>query len=506
MKHTAVLLLGAGALLAGLASCLFCTTAGSLLVARLAIAQYAKPERLAIQRAAGSFSAGLGLRGVRLDGLGRGRESSSLSIRQLDVSPVSIPHARSLRVEMRDVRLEPAAMARELSVERIDGELTGDLAFSGVLLQDLARFPPGSMVKIERLSAAFPLRLERIKTIQNGTLRLPDADPILFYGTQQDGRVEAHVYAHSVDLDPLLRMVSNHPRVGSVAIALADAHVVITGSVKDMTVAGDFELSRFWREGVSISGCRAKLALTAEDVTTARTVRGAVMISGGTLIARHTTMAIQQGHVNFTGDPTAPTFDVKGVSKIGDTTIFITLKGRLDKPELQLSSEPPKPASLLLVMLATGRSWKGAQEALVQGTIPLDLAADFIDYFAFGGRGSTLARRFGLTGLAVQVDTQANTVGVETTVADRLSIGVEMQPAALAKSTASTSEPLAQAPAAPMKVGAEYKISDDTSLRLEGERSPIPLRSETGASDQDSQTGTGPQTDDQVLFKVKKRF
>lgn len=294
--------------------------------------------------------------------------------------------------------------------------------------------------------------------------------------------------------------------MGSTKAVLTDVDLAVTGTVDELKVAGGFELSRLWREGFSLAGCPARVAMTVKDMITAPKVHGTVTILGGTLTARQTVVAIQQGHVNFAGDPTAPTFNVKGISKIGDTKIFITLKGGLDKPDLQLSSDPPKPPGLLLVMLATGKPWKGAQDTLTQGTIPLDLAADFIDYFAFGGMGGKLAKRFGLTDLAVRVNKQANTIGVQTTVADRLSIGVETQPSAFAKPTAPTSETLAQAPVIPVKVGAEYKVTDTTSLQLEGERTPIQPRPGTGASAQSSQTGTVPQTDDKVFLKIKKRF
>ncbi len=391
MKRIALLALGIGAALSGLAYYFFYTTAGSSLMARLVIAHYVKPGRLTIQRATGSLSEGLGLRGVQLGELAGALKDSSLGIQQIDLAPLSVSLTQPLHVEVRDVRLQPTAMAREVTIARLDGEFTGDFVFYDVLLQDPTRFPPGSTVKIERLDATLPLQIEHIKRIYNGVLRLPDADPILFYGTQQDGHMEAHVYTHSVDFDRLLRMVSSNPRGGSIKAVLTDGDLVITGSVDDMKVGGNLELSRLWREGFSVSGCPAKLALTVKDVTTAPKVHGTVTVLGGTLTARQTTVAIQQGRVNFAGDPTAPTFDVKGVSKIGDTKIFITLKGNLDKPDLQLSSDPPKPPGLLLVMLATGKPWKGAQEGLAQGTIPLDLAADFIDYFAFGGLGGKLA-------------------------------------------------------------------------------------------------------------------
>jgi len=63
-------------------------------------------------------------------------------------------------------------------------------------------------------------------------------------------------------------------------------------------------------------------------------------------------------------------------------------------------------------------------------------------------------------------------------------------------------------PVLPYKVGAEYHVTNQTSVQLEGERTPLPTRNHVETPD-DAGSGIGQgtvQTDDKVLLKVKRRF
>src|SRR5262249_55125147 len=116
------------------------------------------------------------------------------------------------------------------------------------------------------------------------------------------------------------------------------------------------------------------------------TLIGNVTLFGGLLRARDTAVSLRPSTVVFDGNPLKPRFNLAGTSRIGQTTIHVTLAGTREEPKLKLSSSPPQPEGILLAMLATGREWKGAQEA-VQGEVSSDLAVDFLDYLFFGGAG-----------------------------------------------------------------------------------------------------------------------
>ena len=213
--------------------------------------------------------------------------------------------------------------------------------------------------------------------------------------------------------------------------------------------------------------------------------------------------------MRFATQPPSVSFDVQATSSIGGTSVRLALRGTYDQPDLRLTSAPPLPQGVLLAMLVTGKPWRGATDALTHGVLSSDLALDFLDYFVLGGLGSTIANRFGISGLSLRHQPGTNRLGVETTLVDRVSVGVEVDPSTLTIAhppASSDATPASEYNAPiPYKIGAEYKLNATTSLKLEGERTVLDAK----ASDQTSATteaSSMPQTDDTVLFKFKKQF
>ena len=140
-----------------------------------------------------------------------------------------------------------------------------------------------------------------------------------------------------------------------------------------------------------------------------------------------------------------------------------------------------------MVMLATGKRWKGAEASLNNAVISPDLTADFIDYFVFGGMGSKIARQFGISDISLKIDKQTTGIGIKKEVSEKaeISYGIE-------QSQAKEKEPTVT-----QKVGGEYKITESVSVEAEKE---LKQDNET------EKTQDKAQTDDKVLIKFKKEF
>jgi hypothetical protein len=237
----------------------------------------------------------------------------------------------------------------------------------------------------------------------------------------------------------------------------------------------------------------------------ARRLTGEMVCWGGTLTAKQVVFIVRPSTLTFTGDLFSPGLDLNGSASVGITKIQVALKGTKQVPQLVLNSEPPLSQETLLLMLVTGKTWRLAREALTQGEISSELATDFIDYVFFGGLGNRMARRFGITDIAITQDVERNMVGAQTTFVDRMTLDVEVDPSKRSNTAATAEQPEGSKQSLPVRVGAEYQVTDRTALRLEGERSPIEQKSlpQEGVLATEK---SAPEVDNTILLKVKRRF
>ncbi len=375
--------------------------------------------------------------------------------------------------------------------------------------------PFAADVSVQRIEIQWPIQWDRVQLIENARLRLPLSEPILLAGSQQHGRFDLKLYAKTLDVHEVVALLTHAPAWQSLAGIVNDLDVSIEGPVNGLMWRGSWQVTRLSRYDFTITECPGTFTLTMRGLPATLTTEGDITCQAGTVSSRQTVASLLPSQVVFT--PTAvgvsATFDVQATSTVGGTPIRMALRGTTQQPDLRLTSTPPLPQGVLLAMLVTGKQWKGAQDALTQGVISSDLALDFIDYFVLGGLSGKIANRFGISGLSLRHNPETNRVGVETTLVDKLSVGVEVEPSTLIGISGTPSPPSTPTDATatrspiPYKVGAEYKVNETTALSLEGERTVLDHTASTSASPADAQTQpAGPQTDDKVLLKFKKQF
>jgi len=402
------------------------------------------------------------------------------------------------------------AEAAEVTVGPIRGTLASGVAIERLRATRLRALPEGSSLDIQRLDlAGVPAWLLRRRgltvSVFNGRLRLPESEPIVFSGETRGGALDARLYVSRVGVRGLFAMFAPQVDAGRFSGAITDLGAHLTGTWREPALDGEFRLERLSRDAFSLSGCPGSFALRLQELGPRPQLHGEVVLRGGTVAARRTTIALHTSRIIFAGNPRRPSFDLEGTTTISRTHITAALTGTLGQPVLRLSSDPPLSERQLLIMLTTGKGWKGAERSLDQGRLSSDLAADFVDYFVFGGLGSRLSQRLGISNLALQYDPEERRVGFTTGFADTLAFSYEMDPTRGSESAEPRAEESPDALPA-FKVGAEYRVTDDTSLQLEGEREPGQPRAGSAEAAPPDGAGAAPTTQDEVWLKIKRRF
>ena len=137
-------------------------------------------------------------------------------------------------------------------------------------------------------------------------------------------------------------------------------------------------------------------------------------------------------------------------------------------------------------MLATNKSWKMTEGALVKGQMSPDVTRDFLDYFLFAGSGGKLAQYFGLKDLTFQLNGKTKGVGVKKDITNNLDLSYSVEKEQVKEKNGS----------AVQKLGSGYKLTDTIAVEAERE-----LKQEKANEGQDEAT-----SDDKVLLKYKKSF
>jgi hypothetical protein len=456
--------------------------------------------------AQGTVDAGFRLAGIAVQdpaGAPAGTRVEALSAEvqaPLFLSPKRWPvRARSLQAQIPRV-------AESFRGERMQGNWHDGASVYELEATALPWLPEGSALRAQRLELDGGLLRFQPRRVYNGRLLLPEADPVLYSGIVRPAALDLELSAKHVDVQAVAPVF---PRWGAIQLVngtFADVQAKATGRWNEPTFTGHCAVDYLQRKDVRISDGAGTFALSLSRIGRGTQLDGWVDIQRGMLSAKTTTIALQPGRILFSGAPGNPAYDLKGLSVIDGVKMHITLKGTQHLPDLRLSSDPPIQEDWLLLMLATGRRWKGAETSATEGYVSPDLAKDFIDFFILGGLGSRIGQRFGISDISLIFDPQENRVGVATTIADKVEVSYETdqprpdstQPAIL----------ITEAGATTYRVGAGYKLTEDSSLTIEGERqlSPDAPASAGATTDIPAPLTEESRPKDSILLKFQKKF
>ncbi|HEX9780547.1 MAG TPA: translocation/assembly module TamB domain-containing protein [bacterium] len=479
--------------MAGGAYAAVATNAGSSALIRLWLAWQVDATRVELAGTQGTLQDGMTLQGLAIEGPGPLPSGSQIGVGNLAATGL-LGGGKPVQFAMRDLSLHVPGVVREFTASEASGSPGSRVSLAGVRLRGVRGLPQEADIEIQRLDLEWPLSLDSVRVVQNARIRLPGAEPVVVSATIEDGRLDGWVYSKTVSVRQVLDFIGTGDKLPGVTGLVRDVDVRLAGTLREPVVMGRLHIERLAHRPVAVTEAPVTLRLAVDTTKTPPGLRGIVELTGGGALVRQTALRLRNSRLEFAGEPTRPVMDVEGTARIADTTITVRLRGTPEKPDLRLSSVPPKPQGVLLVMLGTGKEWRGVTTALTEGRVTPELASEFIDYFLFGGLGGRVAQRLGIDAVALKHDEGVRGVEVETSVTRKLkaTYGVEQTQA----------ETSLQPPTTTHRLGAEYRLDGTSSVSLEGEKDvrPTPVTTDPAANESKASPL------DEVFLKYKKQF
>ncbi|MCP4650542.1 MAG: hypothetical protein GY853_10745 [PVC group bacterium] len=381
--------------------------------------------------------------------------------------------------------------SKDITIGQIEGNLVEGLSFHDIEIKALKKLPKNSVIKMQRLEAAYTGGgyAGIVVDIYNGKFLLPGSEPILFYGKYEYGMLDMSVYSKHVAIREIFDLFVDNITLKNISGDVSDLDINIKGSFLAPELSGSLKVEELSRRGFYLRDCPIKLVLSLKDLKNNIKLNGTVVLKGGIVSARRTSIQLGESRIVFTGDPKLPTFTCKGKSVIESIKINIVFKGTLVEPDLTLSSDPTLNKEILLVMLATGKRWRSAETVMSHGDVSADIVRDFVDYFLLAGSGAKLAERFGLRDISFTVDTTKRGVEVTQGVSSRTEVSYGIEQSQLEEE---------ETPVTTHSVGVGYNINADETVSLEAERAI--------KQDQALDSEEKLEKDDKVMLKFKKQF
>ncbi len=377
----------------------------------------------------------------------------------------------------------------EISFGKMKGHFGMGLKLENLEIKNLEKLPSGNVVRIQELILENPIwDFQKANLVlRNGRIILPHSDPIVFDGNYKEGAVDFSFYARSLDITSFKEIFNMPQMSNSLSGSIGNVDMKLSGTWDEPTVIGDFYVEKFTYQDFALVESPATVNLKFKNQLEGYAPSGTITLNGGRLLAKNTQVNLQKSTFFITNDLTNPSFSIQGNSKIEDTDIQISLSGTKNNPEIKLKTDTALPTERLLLMLATGKSWKGLDTSLDKKQVSPDLVKDFIDYFMFSGSGDKLANKLGIKNIFLTLEKGKKGIGVKKKVTNNLDVGYEVN---------ETQVPLQQ-PTRQQKISGDVQVSNNVSVSAEKEIRPRDV----------TQQGTQEKPEDnKVLLKYETKF
>ncbi|MFH1246098.1 MAG: translocation/assembly module TamB domain-containing protein [Candidatus Omnitrophota bacterium] len=376
---------------------------------------------------------------------------------------------------------------KSINIGKIESSFPEKILLKDIELKGIKGLPAGSKLRIQECRLSF-MKFKLYCRVNNGTLRLPRTEPILFYGTYTDGLLDFNVYSKYIDIRDIRTLLPKRAVKINLRGGLANADISLSGSLQEPELKAQFVTKGIRYKTFSLSKCPVFCDVRLKSAGKELEIYGETHFREGTISARNLLITIKNSAIVFCGAPGKSTLDIQGQSIIEKIPITLTLRGTFNAPDLHLSSSPPMPESLLMIMLLTGKAWEDSGALATQGQISPSLIAEFIDYVVLGGSGSRLAAMLGIDEVGLRYDRRQKGIKVKKAISDKLEATYEIE-------QPQTKEGVS---AATHKVGGEYKITDTISIGAEKELTQEKSKTENSADKSSAE--------DKVTIKYKKEF
>jgi len=380
--------------------------------------------------------------------------------------------------------------AEDIKIGQVSGRVQDGLTINQLELRNLKHFPPGSLIRIQRVT----IRLQSLKVndldvdFENIRVFLPNSEPIVLSGRFQKGRLSSNVYSNNISIAEILsflpRKLDSNPQG-----RISKIDLYLEGPLSGIQIKGSFNIDQLILPRFTVSDAPGELNLLMKRIPTGYSPSGELSASTGKVRTKFSSMQLQKTHLYFSKSFAEPAFDVRGQASVGKTTMDITLRGSPKAPIWKFSSNPPLPEEILMLMFATGKSFEIVQESWDQQKLTPDVAKDLIDYLLLGGEGGRFAEKFGIKDVSLIYDTDVDVAGIGVTkeITRYLDVGYQIEQEGVSTTAGDIKHTL----------GAEFKINPKLSVEVDKElyqyrnqeRFDIPAK-----------------TDDKILLKYKTQF
>lgn len=319
--------------------------------------------------------------------------------------------------------------AQNIAIDKAEGSFSKKLILQEISFDKLKWLPEDSKLEVQNLEVflnPFNLKGKSID-IKNGRLKISGANIILFYGNYRNNLLDFNIYFKDIDIEDILETFVKDKALKGIGGTISDSDIKVKGLFSEPELTGSFKIEKLYRNDISLLDSSGEIKLIFKDIENNIKIYGDIEVKTGKIKGKRSAVIIvNPSKIIFSGDPKMPSFDAKGLAKVEDTKIDITLKGTVKEPDLKLSSNPPYPQDKIVLMLMTNKSWAGTENSLMNKGQDLGgVSRDLADYFIFGGSENKIMQYFQEKGITFKYDN--NTIGTEYNVTDTIAVGAEKE-------------------------------------------------------------------------------
>jgi hypothetical protein len=313
------------------------------------------------------------------------------------------------------------------------GNLAQGLELNNIEFKQMEWLPTDMSLRIQKLNCKFSTFGWREATIniENARLGKPQADPIVTNGYYKKGTFKINIFSNGVNVNDLefflnrfgLEKYKQYLEKGK----LGAFDITLEGNLDQFSITGQVKLEEYVYKDFSLKNAPFQLDVKLKNEYEEYIPEGEIVLANGKLTARKTNIELKESRLIFSLQQAKPQLVAQGESEIGKTKIHIYVKGPVDSPSLELSSDPPFSQDKLLLMLATNKSWDSLDNSLVEQKLSTQAIGDVIDYFVLGGSGGSIAKKLGIKDVWFNAEGGKNTVGIKKEIISTLDLGYEVQ-------------------------------------------------------------------------------
>ncbi len=249
------------------------------------------------------------------------------------------------------VFLSKCLQFNDIQFGEAEGSFLTGLKLRDVEIRDPKELPKGTVIWMDEIRFAALLSHARgwlSFKIHHLKYKSPDFDRVLFF-RKAVGRPFGGLW-----LSGFRWAGSSDPEEGN-RVNIKNLNALFSNGKEP--IVGELQFRKLDTNGFTLLNCDASFRVTQNVKNGKGLWRGELSVRRGTILWKDRVIKLRPGTISWSGDPAEPSFDLKGISVIGDIVIALTLKGMKNALDLKLHSDAPVSQKRLFLMFWMGKSW-----------------------------------------------------------------------------------------------------------------------------------------------------